>query len=73
MVFEYQPDTVGEHESRWLFRIPSENITQHFLVVGRVNEPNVLFESGKLKFGPLLLSGKNKESISIINQEHIPF
>lgn len=73
MVFEYTPDTVGEHESRWLFKIPSENIQQYFLVVGRVNEPNVLFESGKIRFGPLLLAGKNKETIRIINQEEIPF
>jgi hydrocephalus-inducing protein len=55
MVFEYTPDKVGEHESHWIFKIPSENITQSFLVVGRVNEPNVLFETGKIKFGPLLL------------------
>ena len=67
MVFEYTPDSVGEHESRWLFKIPSEKITQEFLVVGRVNEPNVLFELGKLKFGPLLLSGKQKETVRIIN------
>ena len=73
MVFEYTPDTVGEHESRWIFRIPSENITAHFLIVGRVNEPNVLLETSRVKFGPLLLQGKNKESIKIINQEHIPF
>lgn len=49
------------------------NITQHFLVVGRVNEPNVLFDSGKIKFGPLLLGGKNREVVQLINQEHIPF
>lgn len=73
MVFEYTPDTVGEHESQWVFRIPAENIVQHFLVVGRVNEPNVLFETGKIKFGPLLLQGKNREVVSLINQEHIPF
>jgi len=73
IVFEYTPDMVGEHESQWIFRIPAENITQHFLVVGRVNEPNVLFETGKIKFGPLLLQGKNKEVVSLINQEHIPF
>jgi len=73
MIFEYVPDTVGEHDSRWLFRIPSENITQEFLIVGRVIEPNVLFEFGKLKFGPLLLGGKQKETMRIINQEHIPF
>lgn len=73
MTFEYTPDNVGEHESEWIFRIPSENISQHFLVVGRVNEPNVLFETGKIKFGPLLLEGKNREVVNIINQEHIPF
>jgi hydrocephalus-inducing protein len=73
MVFEYTPDSVGEHESIWIFRIPAENITQHFLVVGRVNEPNVLFETGKIKFGPLLLQGKNRETVQLINQEHIPF
>ena len=73
MCFEYTPDTVGEHESRWVFRIPSENITAHFLIVGRVNEPNVLLESSRVKFGPLLLQCKNKEVIKIINQEHIPF
>jgi len=67
MVFEYTPDTVGEHESRWIFRIPSENITAHFLIVGRVNEPNVLLETSRVKFGPLLLQGKNKETIKIIN------
>jgi hydrocephalus-inducing protein len=55
MVFEYVPDAVGEHESEWIFKIPAQNIVQHFLVVGRVNEPNVLFETGKIRFGPLLL------------------
>jgi len=67
MVFEYTPDQVGEHDSRWLFKIPSEKIQQEFLVVGRVNEPNVLFESGKMRFGPLLLGGKAKETVHIIN------
>ena len=28
MVFEYTPDKVGEHDSQWIFRIPSENISQ---------------------------------------------
>ncbi len=69
MVFEYTPDNVGEHESYWLFKVPSERIVQHFMVVGRVVEPNVLFETGKIKFGPLLLEGKNREVVNIINQE----
>jgi len=67
MLFEYTPEAVGEHESQWLFKIPSEKIVQHFLVVGRVNEPNVLFETGKIKFGPLLLDGKNRETVNLIN------
>jgi hydrocephalus-inducing protein len=73
MAFEYSPDNVGEHESYWLFKIPSEKIVQHFMIVGRVNEPNVLFERGKITFGPLLLEGKNREVVNIINQEEIPF
>lgn len=73
MIFEYIPDSVGEHDSRWLFKIPSEKIQQEFLIVGRVIEPNVLFEFGKMKLGPLLLGGKQKETVRIINQEHIPF
>jgi hydrocephalus-inducing protein len=73
MIFEYSPENVGEHESYWLFKVPSEKIVQHFMVVGRVVEPNVLFESGKIKFGPLLLEGKNREVVNMINQEQIPF
>src|SRR5690606_24183947 len=41
MVFEYTPDNVGEHESYWTFKVNAEKISQHFMVVGRVNEPNV--------------------------------
>ena len=26
MIFEYIPDTVGEHESKWIFKIPSQKI-----------------------------------------------
>jgi hydrocephalus-inducing protein len=73
MVFEYTPDNVGEHVSYWNFRIPFEDIMQPFMVVGTVIEPIVHFETGKINFGPLLLGGKNKETINLINQEHIPF
>jgi len=73
MVFEYTPDNVGEHESFWNFKIPVEDIVQPFMIVGHVVEPIVLFEAGKINFGPLLLGGKNKETINLINQEHLPF
>lgn len=73
MVFEYTPDNVGEHQSYWNFKIPTEDIVQPFMVVGYVVEPIVLFETGKINFGPLLLGGKSKETINLINQEHLPF
>lgn len=46
---------------------------QPFMVVGHVVEPIVLFETGKINFGPLLLEGKNRETVNLINQEHLPF
>jgi len=73
MVFEYIPDNVGEHETYWKFKIPNEEVVQPFMVVGFVVEPIVLFETGKINFGPLLLGGKNREKINLINQEHLPF
>lgn len=73
MAFEYIPDNVGEHQSYWNFKIPSEGIVQPFMVVGSVVEPIVLFETGKINFGPLLLGGKNRETINLVNQEHLPF
>ena len=32
-----------------------------------------MFASGKIHFGPLLLEGKSREVVNIINEEHIPF
>lgn len=67
MIFEYTPEGVGEHESYWNFKVLSEKISQPFLIVGRVIEPLLMFEHGKIDFGPLLLGGKNKETINITN------
>jgi len=73
MIFEYLPDMIGNHESYWTFKIPSEKITHHFAFIGSVAEPNVFLEVGSINFGPLLLGGKNKEVIKIKNLEHVPF
>lgn len=73
MVFEYVPDNFGEHESLWNFKIPFEEIVQPFMILGYVVEPVVLLETGKVNFGPLLLGGKSKEVVNLINQEHLPF
>lgn len=72
MVFEYTPDLIGTHESYWIFEIPSQKITQYFLIAGSVKEPNVFFDMGKINFGPLLIGGKNKEIVSIKNLEEVP-
>lgn len=73
MVFEYIPEFVGTHETYWKFKIPTEKLTQNFLVVGMVLEPVVLLEKGMINFNQLLLGGKAVETVNIINQEIIPF
>eukprot|EP00825_Cyclidium_porcatum_P002075 TRINITY_DN1095_c0_g1_i4.p1 TRINITY_DN1095_c0_g1~~TRINITY_DN1095_c0_g1_i4.p1 ORF type:complete len:1802 (-),score=468.45 TRINITY_DN1095_c0_g1_i4:3309-8714(-) len=72
MIFEYTPDTVGTHESYWAFEVPEQKIQQNFLIIGTVIEANVFFDVGKVNFGPLLIGGKNKESLKLKNLEDIP-
>lgn len=72
IVFEYNPDLMGNHESYWVFEIPQEHIVQHFLVTGSVTDPNIIFDVGKINFGPLLVGGKNKEIITLKNLEDVP-
>lgn len=40
--------------------------------MGEVREPNVFIDVGKVNFGPLLLTGKNKETVKLKNLEEIP-
>jgi len=63
MVFEYTPELTGTHESLWLFEIPACKEKQLFLIVGKVLEPKVFFEVGRISYGPLLIGGKNKEVV----------
>lgn len=72
MIFEYTPDIVGVHESYWIFEIPELKLSQYFLIVGTVVEPNIFFDVGKVNFGPLLIGGKNKEIVHLKNLEEIP-
>jgi len=73
MVFEYTPDITGNHESYWKFSIPQEKIVHNFAILGNVVEPNVFLDKGSINFGPLLLGGKNKETVMLKNLENIPF
>lgn len=72
IIFEYSPDTPGVHESYWTFEIPADKIIQHFLIIGTVKEPNVFIDVGKVNFGPLLLGGKNKETVRLKNMDDVP-
>jgi len=40
--------------------------------VGAVIEPNIIFDVGKVDFGPLLVQGRNKETVILKNLEDVP-
>jgi len=73
MVFDFTPDSVNLQESFWRFRIPSLRIDVPFLLVGATVEPNVSIDRTRHNFGPLLIGQKARETIHIVNREHIPF
>ena len=41
-------------------------------MVGNVVEPNIFFDIGRINFGPLLIGGKNRESVVLKNLEEVP-
>ena len=73
MVFEYTPNSLGQHEAFYNFKILSENQIHKFILHGITREPMILFNVGKVNFGPLLLGGRQKEVIQISNEEHLPY
>ena len=73
MAFEYTPEENGELESGWVFCLPRQGIKVPFLLVGRVIEPRVALDRPALNFGKVILGGKARETIHIINSEHLPF
>ena len=42
------------------------------MIQGVVKEPRVFLDVGKVNFGPLLLGGKNKETVYLKNLEAVP-
>ena len=73
MIFEFTPDTVNLQESFWRFRIPSLQIDVPFLLVGAILEPSVDLDRTRHNFGPLLLGQRARETMSLVNKEHLPF
>ena len=73
MIFEYTPNSIGNHQAFWNFKILSENQPHKFMLNGITREPLILFEKGMIQFDPLLPGGRQKETIEIINEEHLPY
>jgi len=73
MAFEYTPDSDEVQEGFWQFRIPDQNITVPFLLVGHVKEPRVSLDRPGVNFGKVLVGAKMEEVLHLINSENIPF
>jgi hydrocephalus-inducing protein len=73
MVFEYLPTSIGTHESFWHFQVLNKDARQSFLVVGTVKEPRVGMDRPNVNFNRLLLGAQARETVHVVNKEHIPF
>lgn len=73
MVFDYTPLENETHESFWTFNIPQHQISAPFLLVGHVSEPRVSFDRPSVQFGKVLLGARSRNSIKLVNDEHLPF
>ena len=75
-------------ESLWRFqvndyvsRLPDGTISESsdkpilvpLLLVGRVSEPRVFLEKSSIRFRSMLIGGDVRESVNLVNSEHIPF
>ncbi|DAZ93738.1 TPA: hypothetical protein N0F65_007364 [Lagenidium giganteum] len=73
MIFEFTPQQLELQEMFWRFKIPHFDVNQLFLFVGTTTEPRVSLDRGSVNFNTLLIGTKAAQSVSLINQEHIPF
>lgn len=73
VVFEYTPELLDLVESMWTFSIPDHGISVPFLLVGHASEPNVFMERNSLNFKALLVGHQAKDTVRLVNNEHIPF
>jgi len=73
MTFEFAPSTVETKESFWVFLLVGPRVEEHFLIAGTVEQPRVGFDRPHISFGERLLGGATKDSVCLVNKEHIPF
>lgn len=54
------------------FRVPEHGVSELFLFVGSVVEPDVSIDRTKLDYGALMLGAALKETFHIVNRESMP-
>lgn len=73
IVIEYTPDSLDVKESFWRFRIPSFSVSQQLLLVGRALEPELSLDRTFVNFHHILVGGRGRETVHLINKEIIPY
>ncbi|EEY64415.1 uncharacterized protein PITG_22567 [Phytophthora infestans T30-4] len=73
MIFEFTPQQLELQEMFWYFKIPHFQVSQLFVFVGTTTEPRVALDRASVNFNTLMIGTKTSQSISLINQELIPF
>ena len=71
--FDFMPHSLGITESFWIFRIPEQNISVPFLLVGETKDPAVMFDRSHLNFKALLIGHEAVETVYMVNNESQPF
>jgi hydrocephalus-inducing protein len=73
MVIDFTPEALEPVEEHWRFRIRAAGIDMPVLLVGAMREPKLTFDRTRHNFGPLLLGQRAQETVSLRNDELIPF
>ncbi|CAF1106189.1 unnamed protein product [Rotaria sordida] len=73
MSFDFFPRSFGIIESMYRFEIPKHSLSIPFLLVGQVNEPQILFDRTFISFHPTLIGHHVEEILTLINKENRSF
>jgi hydrocephalus-inducing protein len=73
MSFDFFPRSFGLIESNYRFEIPNHSLSVPFLLVGQVNEPQILFDRTFIAFHPVLIGHHVEETLTLINKENRSF
>ena len=70
MSFDFYPRSFGVLESNYRFEVPAHSLSVPFLLVGQVNEPQILFDRTFISFHPTLIGHYVEEVLTLINKEN---